>query len=216
MNLSHKTISDLDAQIEKECRFCNPPERERILFESENFYVMVSLGPIVEGYLLIVSKEHIGACFHLPKEYFDEFIRVKAKVQDILTKVYGGCIFYEHGKVGTSLTMGEDHRHCFHSHLHCIPVKLNLNNIIQQELEIIEFSCLKDTYDFVYKNDVRRYLLVEDETIGLYLPSESLQSQYLRYKLANQLGRQNDWDWVENQNWGLIDKSIERLKGEFV
>jgi len=38
---------------------------------------MVSLGPIVEGYLLIVTKEHIGACLHIPEEYYEEFIDLK-------------------------------------------------------------------------------------------------------------------------------------------
>ena len=29
-------ISDLEIQIEKECRFCNLPEKERILYETDN------------------------------------------------------------------------------------------------------------------------------------------------------------------------------------
>lgn len=49
-------IVDLACQLEETCRFCYPPEKERILYATENFYVMASLGPIVEGYLLIVSK----------------------------------------------------------------------------------------------------------------------------------------------------------------
>lgn len=49
-------IVDLACQLEETCRFCYPPEKERILYTTENFYVMASLGPIVEGYLLIVSK----------------------------------------------------------------------------------------------------------------------------------------------------------------
>ena len=54
-------IVDLACQLEETCRFCYPPEKERILYATENFYVMASLGPIVEGYLLIVSKKHIPA-----------------------------------------------------------------------------------------------------------------------------------------------------------
>lgn len=45
-------IVDLACQLEETCRFCYPPEKERILYATENFYVMASLGPIVEGYLL--------------------------------------------------------------------------------------------------------------------------------------------------------------------
>lgn len=58
-------IVDLACQLEETCRFCYPPEKERILYATENFYVMASLGPIVEGYLLIVSKKHIPACANI-------------------------------------------------------------------------------------------------------------------------------------------------------
>lgn len=116
-------IVDLACQLEETCRFCYPPEKERILYATENFYVMASLGPIVEGYLLIVSKKHIPACANIPNEIFQEYLDLKEKVKGVLNKVYGACIFYEHGKTG-SYVIGKDHRHCFHAHLHCIPVEV--------------------------------------------------------------------------------------------
>ncbi len=73
----NKYIIDLKQQIEKKCRFCTPSEKERILYETEHFYVMVSLGPIIEGYLLIITKKHIGACLNMPKEYLEEFLDLK-------------------------------------------------------------------------------------------------------------------------------------------
>ncbi|MDE6340185.1 MAG: hypothetical protein K2K97_10440 [Muribaculaceae bacterium] len=198
-------IPDLKSQIEKECRFCNPPEIERIVFQTDNFYVMVSLGPIVEGYLLIVAKEHIGACLHLPEKYWAEFIALKEKVRKILISLYGHCIFYEHGKVGTSLTMGKDHRHCFHCHLHCIPTSVKMNDIISKELSGIVFPNLNDAYQFVIEKDIERYLLIEDNDIRLYLPDAKLRSQYLRFKLAEALDILKEWDWVKNQNWQRIN-----------
>lgn len=82
-------IEDLCCQMEEICRFCLPPEKERIIYTTEHFYVMVSLGPILEGYLLIISKQHIGACLHLPLEILDEFCKLKSKIYNILTDVYG-------------------------------------------------------------------------------------------------------------------------------
>ena len=74
-------IIDLACQLEETCRFCYPPEKERILYVTENFYVMASLGPIVEGYLLIVSKKHIPACANIPNEIFQEYLDLKEKVK---------------------------------------------------------------------------------------------------------------------------------------
>ena len=73
-------IDNLKEEINNSCRFCLRPDKERILYETNNFYVLVSLGPIVEGYLLIVTKAHIGACLNIPKELLPEFILLKEKV----------------------------------------------------------------------------------------------------------------------------------------
>lgn len=208
-----KYIANLKQQIEEGCRFCFPPERERILYETENFYVMVSLGPIVEGYLLIVSKEHIGACLHLPSSHIPEFITLKDFVKGKLCEEYGSCLFYEHGKVGTSL-IGKDHHHCFHAHMHCIPVPIQLNDVIEKEIpEGIE----ADSLDKMMRraNDCERYLYVEDQRCVVYTPTTHIRSQYLRYKLAHVAGLPERWDWVNNQNWPLIEKTVSRLKPRF-
>lgn len=210
-----ENISDLEIQIEKECRFCNPPEKERILYETENFYVMVSLGPIVEGYLLLVSKKHIAACLNIPEELWTEFLKVKEKVKQILVKVYGNCIFYEHGKVGTSLTIGHDHRHCFHSHLHCIPTYVNLNQIVGAEISGLRFQDINEAHNYVRRERIERYLLIEDSETKIYLPQKDLRSQYLRFKLAEAIDKPDSWNWMQNQNWSLIIKTINRLLSHF-
>lgn len=209
----HTDIVDLSCQIEEICRFCMPPEKERILYESSNFYVMVSLGPIVEGYLLLVSKKHIGACLQIPPVLLNEYDELKQRIREILFQVYGCCIFYEHGKTGSCLSTGKDHRHCFHAHLHCIPVSTQLNKIVEKELHGECFQniqlCRKEMAD------VEKYLYIEDDRIMTYKPTENLRSQYLRYKLATSLGEDEKWNWVTYQNWPLIKKSITRLKPYF-
>lgn len=209
----HNDIEDLGCQMEEICRFCLPPEKERIIYTTENFYVMVSLGPIVEGYLLIISKEHIGACLHLPVEYMEEFCSLKDRVYNILMEVYGACIFYEHGKLGSCVSEGEEHIHCFHAHLHCIPAKVDLNFIIEQEMTGQRYQSFSDCYGEM--KDVNKYLYVEDESIMTYQPQGKLRRQYLRYKLAEAQGLTNRWDWVKNQNWPLIEQSITKLKPYF-
>lgn len=207
-------IEDLCCQVEEICRFCLPPEKERIIYTTEHFYVMVSLGPIVEGYLLIISKQHIGACLHLPLEILDEFCKLKSKIYNILTKVYGGCIFYEHGKTGSCISDGQSHKHCFHAHLHCIPVNINFNDIIGQELIGKNFSSFFSCYQ--HMKFVEKYLYVEDcKGITIYQPHEILRKQYLRYKLSEALGVNDRWDWVKEQNWPLIEQTILTLKPYF-
>lgn len=207
-------VQDLCCQIEEICRFCRPPEKERILFQTEHFYLMVSLGPIVEGYLLIISKEHIGACLHLSEDYMEEFLVLKERVNRILTEVYGGCIFFEHGKTGSCLQSGKDHIHCYHAHLHCIPANVDLNSIISNELTATQYKTVLDCYQSM--SEVEKYLYVEDTRICTYQTETKLRSQYLRYKLAEALGCPERWDWVNYQNWPLIYESIKVLKPFFI
>lgn len=205
-------IVDLSEQILHKCRFCNPPERERILWETEHFYVMVSLGPIVEGYLLIVTKNHIGACMNIPKGLLPEFLLVKEKVKSILTYVYGGCVFYEHGKVGSSLLI-DGHIHCFHAHLHCFPLHDNLHSDVSMDYAPQIYESFEDAY--MKNKGLDKYLLVEDDHLYVYQPSVKPRSQYLRYKLACHVGYPERWDWINNQDWELIDDTIKRLKSYF-
>lgn len=206
-------IKDLEIQLEEKCRFCNPPERERILYETEHFYVMVSLGPIVEGYLLIVTKNHIGACLNIPITYLTEFLELKEKVRSILLQAYGCCLFYEHGKLGTSLKMTDGHKHCYHAHLHCIPTKIKLTNLIDKEFEGERFEDFRSFHDLL--NGVQKYLYIEDDKLIIYQPKIKIRKQYLRYMLANSLGTTERWDWVNNQNWELINRTTEKLKKYF-
>ena len=205
-----KNIDNLQEQLEAACRFCNPPEPERILYETDNFYVMVSLGPIIEGYLLIVTKEHIGACLNIPDNLFEEFLFIKKKVKRVLLNVYGACLFFEHGKIGTSLTMGEDHKHCLHAHLHCIPTNFQLNKVVGQDFASHLFETMNECYESM--KGIDKYLFIEDEVIKTYVPEFKIRKQYLRYKLALSLNHKDRWDWVQNQNWDLINKTIIRLK----
>lgn len=206
-------IKDLKYQIESGCRFCNPPEKERILMETDNFYIMVSLGPIVEGYLLIVTKKHIGACLNIPEYILDEYMSLKEKVREILINIYGYCLFYEHGKIGTSLTLDDSHEHCYHAHLHCIPVSCELNEIVNKEFAGNIYSNYYDCYKEM--NSKKQYLYIEDNKIMTYIPQGPIRKQYLRYVLASTLGYNERWDWVNNQNWNLIEQTINKLKPYF-
>src|SRR5687767_6720535 len=114
------TLSVLEEQMIKECRFCNPPDKDRILYETDNFYIMLSLGPIVEGYTLLVSKQHIDSCANVPYELLSEFDMLYHKTKNILATEFGSCIAYEHGRAGTCMIPMENSKHCFHAHMHFV------------------------------------------------------------------------------------------------
>lgn len=147
-------------ELKKYCRFCQPPDKDRIIYETHNFYVMLSLGPIVEGYLLIISKEHFDCCAALPIIMLEEFSRLVSNVKDILGKQYGSVILCEHGRSGASLQHHSGGKHCFHAHLHCVPVNIDLGKIVQND-----FKCLPiadwETLRQLYEKQRLQYLFIE-------------------------------------------------------
>lgn len=206
-------IQDLATQIDASCRFCNPQEKDRILLEGKGFYVMASLGPIREGYLLLVSKKHFDCCGNIPDVYCEEFDSLYEQIRTILTKVYGHVISYEHGRAGSCLRV-EGSKHCYHAHMHFVPVDIDMNRTVSDEYQPIPLSDLA-AFRKNYKRDCQSYVFVHDSEMKMYVIDGVLESQYLRKIVAKKVGEEHSWDWVKHQNWPLIARGVEKLRTQF-
>ncbi|WP_178988501.1 HIT domain-containing protein [Winogradskyella schleiferi] len=204
-------VEDLKKDIEEHCRFCNPPDKSRILFETKNFYVMLSLGPIVEGYLLINSKEHIESCSLLSESLSEEFEFVTLVVKNILIETYGGCIFYEHGRTGSCLTFTDANKHCYHAHMHCVPVNINISESIKGTLLPIICDTWED-FRIKAKEYNEPYLFIEDDGIKkIYFVIKEVRRQYIRYLVSQKIDNKDSWNWVEYQGWDKIESAKIKL-----
>src|SRR5712692_1763618 len=92
--------------------------RRRVLFATENFRVFPSIGQLLEGYLLISSLAHYTTMDEMPTELVAELAAVCGHVRTVLSRIYGPCIYFEHGSRGP-LNGG-----CgiYHAHLHATPL----------------------------------------------------------------------------------------------
>lgn len=200
----------LENDIQLQCRFCNPPDKERILFETDNFYIMLSLGPIVEGYLLINSKQHIDCCGALHENSSLEFDYLANEVKRILSTIYGGCVFYEHGRAGSCLQFSEASQHCFHAHMHCVPVNIKLNNLIENSQPPINVDSWSD-FRSKYRNNPQPYLFVDDGQKEIHYINREIRKQYLRYLISREVGEPELWDWVNHQGLERIQNAKTKL-----
>jgi len=207
-------IENLEFLVDKECRFCNQPDKDRILHETDNFYIMLSLGPIVEGYLLLVSKKHFHCCASLPENLAEEFDMLYNKIQNILRAVYGNVLSYEHGRAGSCLKSIRGSKHCYHAHMHFVPVSVKLNAVVTKDFTPVQLMNLND-FRMKYKKNLEPYLFVDDGIQAMYPPNGDLRRQYLRFKVAESLGFNELWDWVKHQNWEVIRKGKLNLLKEF-
>ena len=120
------------------CRFCSilaGAKKYDIvdtpILENNNYYLLSSIGAMVEGWSLVIPKEHSFSM----RDYYstDEFFEFTNKCIELIKSVYktDEIMIFEHGanKEGSLTACGTEH-----SHLHLVPLKKSLLNIITKEL----------------------------------------------------------------------------------
>ncbi|MFH1062045.1 MAG: hypothetical protein V1747_04075 [Candidatus Omnitrophota bacterium] len=115
------------------CRFCNIVSGryqhvgvDQPFEISDDFIAVASIGAFIEGWSLIVPKEHQLSMLKVYKDKkFEEFA---SSVIARLSIKYGSLIAFEHGsnKEGSITACGTDH-----AHLHLVPYKISLLSNLQ-------------------------------------------------------------------------------------
>ena len=103
------------------------PEWNTPLFESPNFVALPSLGALVEGWLLLVPKQHFIAMGALPESLCDEMTAMKQLLWSALQECYGTSCAFEHGPSASlrDVGCGVDH-----AHLHFVPTSFDLPSAV--------------------------------------------------------------------------------------
>lgn len=179
----------------------------RIVFETEYWYIVPTIGGFIPGYYLIVSKEHqmsVGWCSE--KYYFELEALVKSIDIYIKRKYKLSTVMFEHGLCSPVNRGG-----CCveHAHIHVVPYEGDLINSVNKgmfEIKAInEFVELKrqveegNAYLFYQNNSAERYIIQ-----GEYIPS-----QYFRQIIAQKLNLSHKWDWRINHE---LDNLLNCIK----
>jgi hypothetical protein len=168
----------------------------RILAESSGFIAMPSLGHLVDGYMILCSRDHvpsIGASLHhRPIEELVEFV---ADVRGRIERLFGrDIVLFEHGCGRNSPQLG-----CgiYHAHLHMIPSTLDFgidgrvsqlrwNPCTLQDLQ--ELGDSPSGYLF-YTNPLGKGFATTD--------TSSVPSQFFRRIIADAVLKSTQWNWRE-------------------
>jgi diadenosine tetraphosphate (Ap4A) HIT family hydrolase len=173
--------------------------------------VQLSLGPIVEGYTLIVSLDHISCCAEIPEQSVDEFDALVRAVSKAQRSVYGKSVFYEHGRTGSCAADPSGEPHCYHAHLHMVPTAIPVAEHVNRELALTRF----DNWDDVrseYSDRRKPYILVQDGSdIGVSFDPKALRRQFLRSIVANATGMPELSDWMAFPGSARIATGFEKL-----
>ena len=185
----------------------------KILFQSRNFVAIPTIGSTIEGWLLLVPKEHFLCIGALSDNLLIELNSFKELIYKTLSDCYGSIVFFEHGpsKPNQAIGCGVDH-----AHLHAIPFEYDLateaNKISPVPLKWEAINGFEDLKKF-YERKLS-YLYVEQK-IGepLVATHPKIPSQLFRRVIAKSVGNQERYNWkkyIEEQNIKATICKIEK------
>lgn len=202
------------------CRFCAianscetiiHPENEKII-ETQNFFAISSIGALVEGWMLLVPKEHLCSMKSL---YADrEFIEFANDIIAALLTCYGPVIAFEHGpnRENSATSCGTNH-----AHIHFVPYHSLLPKLQNMPLEWHECRA-SQIENFVSGNEYLFYCEPgskwEDPLGQVHILKEPI-SQFFRKVIAEDLGCPERFNYKTRPDTVLTLNTIEKTKKFF-
>lgn len=169
------------------------PYARRVLLETPSFAVIPSLGPLVDGHVLLCPRSHFRSFAEIPRELHAEHDAVKATVRSLLREVYGRDVHvFEHGTGRAS-----DRTLCTvdHAHTHLVPLPdtairhtLSLNEWVPFDGTLGTLASLTSGHEYVAYEE-------PDGTARVRVAIGGVESQYMRRVVARCLGKVDDWNW---------------------
>jgi diadenosine tetraphosphate (Ap4A) HIT family hydrolase len=185
------------------------------LYETDNFAVIPSLGAIVEGWLLIIPKEHYISFGYLQSpQLFDELNQLISKIGDVVQKLYGEYIIFENGTSCSNKLVG-----CGvdYAHIHIVPTKHNLIKTIENEFKVhYDWKQIGNLSESIkYIDNGIPYLYYENQQRKSFITTnDNIPSQLFRKALAFNVDLPNEYDWKNYPFTENIHKTINIYKGQ--
>lgn len=185
------------------CFFCEQSEDrlQRVLYETEHFYVLLGLGPIVEGFALLVAKEHTRSMFDLPEDKRAAYLAEKNKLKRLIEDTYhNSVIVTEHGRVQACVVEDEEahDKLCYHAHQLFFPIGTDLSALDREGpfTKVFEDSSLFH----LPASDLQEhdeYLLFENQEghVFVFRVNGKCPRQYMRYLVARSVGQPELASW---------------------
>lgn len=206
--------------MNKECLFCLISRNKKwpieiedtVIDESKNFILKPALGEFIEGYALIITKEHLDSISFLPPNLFEELRLFKKHVKHNISLLYGSTVIvFEHGIVNPSNYAGC----CIdHAHLHILPfndsILQTLENkflyeIIHDISELSQNVLMKQSYIYYESTKDKFYSFkIEKPIVG----------QFVRRLICRSIGSPDIYDWAIHPFRDKIAHFVNRYVSE--
>ena len=194
----------------QECKFCNLDSSiyyNTILEESDNFYVIPSVGSLVDGYILIVSKKHCNNMLELDLKSKEEYYDLIYKYREIFKKIYNKYpIVFEHGSSNVDNLSASS---IVHAHTHIVNHKFLDEDKIILELKFKKISICNYNTNRNFKSYIY-YINPGNQTFISF--DFKPKSQLIRYYIAQDLNLIKKYDWNKYIGSNNIKSTIKKIK----
>lgn len=218
---------DAQRTFSDKCRFCLEEKGDNsslkgilggcssVLYETRHWFVVPSVGGFVEGYLLIVCKDHIPSMACCTGDQLDDLERVIGKCSAVLRGRYRDePVLFEHGV--PHFNCGSGANSVDHLHIHILP---NRQGKFKPKAhvggrEVVAVKSLSGVGRWMHESGCP-YLFVQEATGERWLcSSEGMDSQYLRKAFCADHGI-DKWNWRDEPCKELFLRTLVSLKGAF-
>jgi ATP adenylyltransferase len=198
----------------KKCCLCSTlaspatrPVWDTAVLESSNFVVLPSLGSLVEGWLLLLPKQHYLSMGALPVALVSEMEKMKAQLGEQVKSQFGEVCIFEHGPAFESRNVG-----CSvdHAHLHLVPLTFDIEEAARpfmphdSEWSKASWSECQEAHlagrDYLYFEQPFGY--------GRISMHPDFGSQVFRKAIASQIGRPDQFNWREFPELDTVARTI--------
>lgn len=203
------------------CKFCDKfshanqilnDSYDVIISETENFVVVPTMGSLVEGWVLIVSKSHNLSCGELEISKYAELQGLVDQTKKKLECFHKDVFVFEHGPAipMERIGCGVDHLH-----IHVVPLKFDLYKNAQKAsaLSWKKVESIVDTKK-CFEHETS-YLFIETPKGERYIScNNEIPSQFFRRLIADELNISDKFDWKLNYGSENLEKTITQLSTE--
>lgn len=172
-----------------------------IFCETKNFIVIPSVGSLIEGWLLVVSKSSYENSLQFTGDLLNEYRELTSVVCKKVEETYGTWTIFENG-ASKNAAMG-----CgvHHAHTHIVPLPFDLHDIIEKNIG----PYLEEAHDdssFIYAENTikKKYYFVENK-----------ESQFVRKLIAQELKIPSLFDYRQHPMLQNVSSTIQNMNTAF-
>jgi hypothetical protein len=200
-------------EVDNDCFLCKPDDK-LVFLRGNNFQAMLGIGPIVEGYTVLSTMDHVRSMFDLTSNRIEEYLNFRRRVINKLLSLYGAVIITEHGRVpNCDFYDLKREPHCYHAHQLLFPVDIDLKDDMYEAFngKVSNYESFIQAYSSCHS--INEYAYFEYTDGACYVAQDAqYPRQYFRMLVAEKINHPERIDWRNWQGWDLIADAKSKLK----